>query len=117
MKVKERKSESGKERKTGKGTDLGRGVTVNCVGVLLLRPAVIHLGLVGLGLQRAVSKESTARQTLPPVKTFSRNVSNGEYFFRNLNGNILNERKVFLSHFVAKGTGVSVAVSQFEGCK
>ena len=92
-------------------------VTVNCVGVLLLRPAVIHLGLVGLGLQRAVSKESTARQTLPPVKTFSRNVSKGEYFFRNLNGNILNERKVFLSHFVAKGTGVSVAVSQFEGCK
>lgn len=34
--------------------------------------AVIHLGLVGLGLQRAVSKESTARQTLPPVKTFHR---------------------------------------------
>lgn len=32
--------------------------------------AVIHLGLVGLGLHRAVSKESTARQTLPPVKTF-----------------------------------------------
>ena len=91
-----------KKIKTGKGTDLGRGVTVNCVGVLLLRPAVIHLGLVGLGLQRAVSKESTARQTLPPVKTFSRNVSKGEYY-RNLNGNLLDERKVFLSHFVAKG--------------
>ena len=105
-----------KKIKTGKGTDLGRGVTVNCVGVLLLRPAVIHLGLVGLGLQRAVSKESTARQTLPPVKTFSRNVSKGEYY-RNLNGNLLDERKVFLSHFVAKGAGVSVAVSQFKGCK
>ena len=92
-------------------------MTVNCVGVLLLRPAVIHLGLVGLGLQRAVSKESTARQTLPPVKTFSRNVSKGEHY-SNLDGNLLDEgRKVFLSHFVAKGAGASVAVSQFKGCK
>ena len=47
------------------------GVTVNCVGVEAKRSSTLDLSALGCSaLHRAVSKESTARQTLPPVKTF-----------------------------------------------
>ena len=64
------KEKVAKEREREKGGRRG-GVTVNCVGVEAKRSSTLDLSALGCSaLHRAVSKESTARQTLPPVKTF-----------------------------------------------
>ena len=112
------KEKVAKEREREKGGRRG-GVTVNCVGVEAKRSSTLDLSALGCSaLHRAVSKESTARQTLPPVKTFHkifpRKTLSGIQHEWKLRYSYLQRRKLLCAHcwkdvFQARSSSVNVA--------
>ena len=112
------KEKVAKEREREKGGRMG-GVTVNCVGVEAKRSSTLDLSALGCSaLHRAVSKESTARQTLPPVKTFHkifpRKTLSGIQHEWKLRYSYLQRRKLLCAHcwkdvFQARSSSVNVA--------